>query len=1033
MCRSLPSRSLGREPVAHAPGKPRRAPSGLSSARGGASESLVAGPSTLRALSAAVWPICLVSVLLRVGAEDLLRDRATSPCRDEQPRHAGARYPSEPRDSRHDGLADERDSTYRYTHGRNVYPSWCRCRVPSPSGGGGAAAARVGALWCRELCAPPGAVWRHEGMASMTLSLRSAVYRTKHTQRARFASPDSPFFMDVRPKEGLAFKATPVGWRSDQMSPWTRVYAVDAWKDLPQHGWKIHVSAVPGEAAKTLADVAGICEEFATPFKHLSHYSELLHSLKKYADRRSGGKFITIYPRTDQHLVELLEALEARLRGRNGPYILTDVRYGSAPVFFRYGAFFPVELPDGRYGILTPSGEVVEDARDLKFSIPDFVQVPEAIKNVVDGRLKGLESGAGSTLAPYVVSGCLHYSFAGGVYRAIDGRDKGEVILKEAREFSGYTSETESAQDRLRSEAAALKALEHLSFTPRFCDYITLPGHEFLVEDFIDGPTLQDWIAVNYPFFFTQSFEDYERQAMIIAKQIVQIVDATHSAGLAIMDLQPKNLIIAAGLKVHLIDLEGVRGIAQESRDVIGTPGFIPLNARTNRERDLFSLYQVLLYLFSPSTDSVLSPGLERARHRAAADSYSSAVTSLLDEAHRRVPPRLLRPRHGLRDSRRAEPDAADMRFEWSEYRDRIVAGILTAQEMEGRSDAGFPGDARQFWDGPSARWDLETGGAGVLLALARLGLDTRQGANRLASELNLEATPTHGLLRGLPGIAMCLAEAGAPERAVEIIGSRQPSDQANLNLRSGLGGTLLAYLSLMEAGVQTPALDELIADFAQALGRPDSRVDSSGAETGNAIGIFDGWSGVGVACEALFRHTGEEYWHDHAVKFLERDLAFLRPGPRHELFVNMSGVNYSYLSEGSAGIGVACAVVSHCSYADTIESVSKSLASRLSLNAGLFRGTAGWAASLLAIGGSGQMFAETQLRDLLCGRSVSFDGDDSIHFPGDNCFCLSTDYSTGAAGIALAVESLRLGRSIWTPWSVSLFDLGMEGGVENE
>lgn len=867
----------------------------------------------------------------------------------------------------------------------------------------------------------------------MTAAPRAAVYRTKHAQRSRFASPDSPFFMDSSPKDGLAFKATPVGWQSDQMMPWTRVYPLDAWKRLPQHGWKIHVSTVPEGAAQTLSDVAEVCEELVAPFKHLSHYSELLHSLKKYADRRSGGKFITIYPRTDEQLLELLEALEVRLKGRDGPYVLTDVRYGRAPVFFRYGAFFPVELPDGRYGILTPSGEVVEDARDLKFSIPDFVQVPEAIQKVVDDRLRGIQSGAGATLAPYIVSGCLHYSFAGGVYRAIDGRDKRDVILKEARAFSGYTSETESAQDRLQSEAAALKALGHLRFVPSFRDYLTLPGHEFLVEEFIDGPTLQDWIAVNYPFFFDQPFEDYERQAMTIAKQIVQIVDDTHSAGLAIMDLQPKNLIVTTGLRVHLIDLEGVRGLAQESRGVIGTPGFIPLNAQTNQERDLFSLYQVLLYLFSPSTDSVLSPGLERTRHRGVAHSYSPAVTCLLDEVHRRVPSRLLRPRLGFRDSRPGESVATDLSVEWAEYRDRVIAGILASQEMEGRDDAGFPGDARQFWDGPSARWDLETGSAGVLLALARLGVDTRQRANQLASELDLERTPPHGLLRGLPGVAMCLAEAGAPELAIEILGRRQATDQANLNLRSGLGGTLLAHLSLADAGVRTPSLDRLIADFAQALAGPDSRVDGSGAETGNAIGLFDGWSGVGIACEAVFQHTGEEQWHELAERFVERDVAFLKPGSLDELFVNMSGVNYSYLSEGSAGIGVACAVVSQRSYAGTIEGISRSLASRLSLNAGLFRGAAGWSASLLAIGGSGRMFAETQLRDLLCSRSVSFAGDDSVYFPGDNCFCLSTDYSTGAAGIALAIESFRLGRPMWTPWSVSLFNLGMEGGVENE
>ena len=854
-------------------------------------------------------------------------------------------------------------------------------------------------------------------------------YRTNHSKRAQLAKPGSLFFESLPPHPSKAFSATPRGWISDRLGPWTRVYPRNIWGSYPQHGWKIHVSSVPVGAEETLADVADICERHTTPFKHLSDRPEFLRCLKKYADRLSAGKFITIYPRNEQQFVTLLEELDQRLEGKVGPYVLTDARYAESPVFFRYGAYFSKTLSNGRTGIITPSGEVIEDPRDMKFSVPDFVTIPDAIKHVVEARKNGLKKGADELLYPYKVTGCIHYSFGGGVYRGLDLRDHHEVILKEARAYSGYTSETESSQDRLRSEAEVLKELEYLEFVPRLRDYLTLSDHEFIVEDFIEGGTLQDWIASNYPFLFEQPIEPYEVDALKISRQLIKIVQSANAEGVAIMDLQPKNIMIERDLTVRLIDLEGARPIMCESRDVLGTPGFMPLRRCSNRERDAYSLFQVLLYMFAPSLDSVLSPGLEQKRIDFISETFSEEVLNLIEHVRAELSSSVTKPRLGLGANCTSSVRPQSLQHEWEQYRHKIISGIFAARKRVEKTAPIFPGDARQLWDGPSAQWDLETGTAGIVLALSRLGVDTHELAVELAENMCITDLPEEGLLRGLPGIALAMAEAGEPEIALTLAGHQNRFTSKNANIRSGVAGTVLSYLSLCQYGINVRFIRELLADFEETLNDSDTYVDGSGAETGNAVGLFDGWCGVAVACEAAFRRTGNIDWHRRAETLLERDVCHLKASDQGAQYGDMSGVNYGYLSEGSAGIGVACSIVDQARYKNIIKEISMSLGPRLCLSAGLFQGQAGLAASLMMIGGAEcESVVEQEVNNLLRMKSFSVDDDEAIYFPGNHSYCLSSDYSTGAAGIALSVDGYCRRWPAWVPWSPRLFD-GVEKG----
>lgn len=112
------------------------------------------------------------------------------------------------------------------------------------------------------------------------------------------------------------------------------------------HGWKIHVTASLDNAQSVLEKVSKICISEHVMFKYLRDKQQYRSSNTKYAGHSSSGKFITIYPFSDEHLERLTLKLEEAIGGEPGPYILSDLRYNNGPIFFRYGAFVSIEMSD---------------------------------------------------------------------------------------------------------------------------------------------------------------------------------------------------------------------------------------------------------------------------------------------------------------------------------------------------------------------------------------------------------------------------------------------------------------------------------------------------------------------------------------------------------------------------------------------------------------------------------------------------------------------------------------------------------------
>jgi serine/threonine-protein kinase len=119
----------------------------------------------------------------------------------------------------------------------------------------------------------------------------------------------------------------------------------------------------------------------------------------------------------------------------------------------------------------------------------------------------------------------------GEVYKARDTRLNRSVAIKTSKaQFS----------DRFEREARAIAALNH----PHICALYDV-GPDYLVMEFVEGPTLEARIAAGrIPI----------EEALAIARQIADALDAAHEKGIVHRDLKPANIKITSEGVVKVLD-----------------------------------------------------------------------------------------------------------------------------------------------------------------------------------------------------------------------------------------------------------------------------------------------------------------------------------------------------------------------------------------------------------------------------------------------------------------------------------------------
>ncbi|MFF3332354.1 class III lanthionine synthetase LanKC [Streptomyces sp. NPDC002888] len=844
-----------------------------------------------------------------------------------------------------------------------------------------------------------------------------------------------------------ARRALPDGWAAARIGDWLTLTPNGPDGEPlagPAQGWKIHASATRGNADEIAAIVWDYCVPRRIPFKFVPG-PHLLHLRNtKYAARDGSGKFVTVYPADEEQLHTVLGELGDLLKGYDGPYILTDLRWYDGPLYVRYGAFARTFVVDER-GSLVPAvrdggGRLVPDRRAPSFQVPEWVTLPAFLAPHLAARNT-------TTVGelPYRIEKALHFSNGGGVYAGTDTRDGRKVVLKEGRPHAGLAADGADAIARLEREKEALERVAGTGVVPEVRDWFELGGHRFLVMDFVEGRPLNSFFAERHPLLTPDpdpgAVASYTAWALRIHRAVEEAVEALHARGIVFNDLHVFNIMVAPdGESVRLIDFEAAAPVTEQGRQVVAHPGFFAPPDRRGVDVDRYALACLRLALFLPVT-TLFVVDRDKAAHLAevVAEQFPDVPRRFLQEAVAEITraPGAERPgageasgsarRAGLaaeegpaRPAAAKAPRAARLvgaslvsPGDWPYSRDSMVKAILASATPE-RDDRLFPGDIAQFSDGGGL--GLAHGAAGVLYALAETGAERYDEGERWLLEHTEPPPPGTplGLYDGLAGVALVLDRLGHRGRALDLVDGilAEKWQKLSSDLHGGLAGLGLVLGHLAET-TREAELRERAAEAARLLVRrlAEPRPDAPRRRAG----LLRGASGPALFLLRQYGRTGEPELLEAAAGALRQDLECCMTREGGALEVDEGWRTLPYLGDGSVGLGMVLDdYLAHADEAgnapDTVEEFERARSgvvtaatSRFYAQPGLFQGRAGMILHLARTSAPGA--GADRLAEQIAGLgwfAMSYQG--QLAFPGHQMMRLSMDLGTGTAGCLLAL-----------------------------
>jgi serine/threonine protein kinase len=304
------------------------------------------------------------------------------------------------------------------------------------------------------------------------------------------------------------------------------------------------------------------------------------------------GKFMTIYPTTDEDARGLAEKLVEITSGFHGPVVVTDLRLGDI-VYTRYGGFNPIITRD-RFGqsftsITYPDSSLRVDAYSIPFASPDGIDnpftgpgAPFGFQSAIDRSAGTPESSkSGKPFGPgYLVLEVVKQHPKGSIFRGIDLRSQEDAsvkILKQGRQHCLSDIYGRDIRNRLQHQETLHKALHGTISTPAADPYFEVNGDGYLPLQNIDGISIESFAHTTLKNRLWGSLTGEEQcKSLSVLKNLSVAVMKMHRVGYVHRDLTASNILIDQTGQVFLLDLELAHAIDDDTPPfTLGTPGFM--------------------------------------------------------------------------------------------------------------------------------------------------------------------------------------------------------------------------------------------------------------------------------------------------------------------------------------------------------------------------------------------------------------------------------------------------------------------------
>lgn len=787
-------------------------------------------------------------------------------------------------------------------------------------------------------------------------------------------------------------------------SVWT--YYHNSQNILPDQGWKIHISCLYDEAEKILDTLSNVCFEKGLDFKHLKDTESYIMMNSKNASRSSSGKFITIYPGNNEEFLETLFSLENALKTfSTGPYILSDKRWKDTNIYYRYGGFVNISNDLGELCIRDPEGNLIKDERNPYYHVPYFMKDFDDHLNTLNTQIDNSET---SKLKDYQMISALSFSNAGGVYYAKRKKDDLKVIVKEARPKAGLDGHLDDALTRQNAEYEALINLAENDGIVDVIDRFKEWEHHFLIEEFIEGEDLKTWLSLYFPFYEDDELIlSYCKKAEQILKNLLNVVEKMNKSNIAMMDLQPANILVKEDLSVKLIDFETAVVGGSTVQPSLMTVGFASSKIKNNLARDWFGLKKIIKYMALPVINSEdLDEELEQRHYRWIEKNYPekfnkkiNALLKICDDNIKEI------------TYSNSNINEKKLNVELNFITNKLLNGITKSLTNDERF---IYGDIRQY-ELDFGKYNYLTGGAGAALTLIKNNYNVHLVKEWVEKYIlkEIEKESEYGLLTGKTGILPVLYELGYKELVLnQIEDIYNKSLSKDYTLRSGLSGIGLFILSLYIENKDLKFL-EMAINIEKRIDR-NYDINKFNSQDWSAInnGLIDGYSGISLFYSALYGITKDKKYikisEDLINKELKTGIYELKTGVLQLL--DDKGRILPYLSGGSIGLGIAMWFYNHVSdderFKDDIEAIVNLSSIRSTITGGLFDG----AGSFLLLP---SLITDSQVKSEVCGSILNLvelfiiDRASYYKYSGQFSYRISDDVYSGSSGIILGLKSI--------------------------